>query len=78
MISNHKRLLDLKQKIETNDSSDNVVKVVGGITMVLGTLEGILYRIRSIKKSVSMETGIVPRSNQRVITRPGVYGQTGI
>ena len=50
VISNHQRLLGLKMRIEDNDTGDTLIKIVGSVTMVLATLDGILIKKKSIKK----------------------------
>ena len=80
VVANHKRLLDLKKKLEENSTGDLVVKVLGGLTCVLGTLMGIFLKIKSVKKSVVRDArdADTPR-NQMIIARPssGVYSSTG-
>ena len=77
VVANHKRLLELKKKIEDNDTGDLVVKIIGGLTCVIGTLFGIFWKIKGVKKSVAREVD-APR-NQVILARPtsGVYNSTG-
>ena len=42
-VSNHRRLMDLKQRLEANDTGDTIVKILGGLAVVLETLAGILF-----------------------------------
>ena len=77
VVANHKRLMDLKKKLEENSTGDMVVKIIGGLTCVIGTLMGIFLKIKSVKKSVVRDVD-TPR-NQVILARPtsGVYSSTG-
>ena len=52
VVHNFERLKQIKERLEQNEHSDHIVKVIGGVSMVVFTLSSILMRIKAIKNAV--------------------------
>ena len=76
IISNHKRLSDLKEKLENNSYQDSVVKFSGVGFLILSTIFAIFNRIKSVKKAARGEQAqnSYPTANQ-VRTNPDLFGR---
>ena len=75
VISNHNKLIDMKEKLEANSIADQWVRITGSVMLVCATLIGLLVKIRNIKKGVQTVSGVVS-GNQPVVqsvqaVRPG-------
>ena len=76
IISNHKRLSDLKEKLENNSYQDSVVKYSGMGFLILSTIVAILNRIQSVKRAARGEqaqSGYVMTNQAR--TNPDLFGR---
>ena len=57
IINNHKRLGDLKEKLESNTYQDSVVKFSGLGFLILSTIFAIFNRIQAVKRVARGEQG---------------------
>ena len=57
VINNHKRLRDLKEKLESNSYQDSVVKYSGLGFLILSTIFTIFNRIQAVKRVARGEQG---------------------
>ena len=54
VIENFKRLKEIRERLEQNESSDNIDKIIGGVLMIVFTLSAILMRIKAVKDAVKV------------------------
>ena len=59
VISNHNKLIDMKEKLEANSIADQWVRFAGSVMLVCATLIGLLVKIKNIKKGVQTASGMV-------------------
>ena len=57
IINNHKRLRDLKEKLESNSYQDSVVKYSGLGFLIISTIFAIFNRIQAVKRVARGEQG---------------------
>ena len=76
IINNHKRLSDLKEKLENNSYQDSVVKFSGLGFLILSTIFAIFNRIQSVKRAARGEQvqTSYPMVNQ-VRANPDLFGR---
>ena len=75
VINNHKRLRDLKEKLESNSYQDSVVKYSGLGFLILSTIFTIFNRIQAVKRVARGEQG--QGQGQGQITYPMVNQARG-
>ena len=69
VISNHNKLLEVKEKLEANGSWDQIVRIAGSALLICGTVIGFLLKIRGIKKNV--QNGVMQGAGgQQIALRP--------
>ena len=71
VISNHNKLIEMKEKLEANGSMDQWVRVAGSVMLISETIIGFLVKIQNIKKGVQNVSGVMSGTgNQPVALRP--------
>ena len=54
VIENFKRLKEIRERLEQNESSDNIDKIIGGVLMIVFTLGAFLMCIKTLKDGVKV------------------------
>ena len=76
IIANHRRVRDLKEKLEANSYQDSVVKYTGMGVLILSTIVTILNRIQQVKRAARGEqaqSGFVMANQARA--NPDLFGR---
>ena len=74
VIANHQLMMALKEQLENNTAGDFIMKIVGCSVLVAGTVFGLLYKMKGVRRAVSRD---VENGNRAVIVRNPSYSQTG-
>ena len=61
VIHTFERLKEIRERLKQNESSDNIVKIIGGVSLIVFTLRAIIMHIKAMKDAVK----VTKRGQQR-------------